>query len=193
VVAFGSAVSHALHATCHFLDAPCYFALKSRHKTKEGVPGYSMLSWHLTLLAMAPYDEWRRAMQHIEKHVYPKQQQNDGGQMRISLLSDAHITRNSKVCSPSPSYDRGMYPHYIHAQGQFIQTLLSEKVEAGVPATGRRFALDGIFTPHGVRIPMTRFPEREAIAFMATSMMLPVRNPPPCCLLYSDMCDICGA
>jgi hypothetical protein len=72
-----------------------------------------------------------------------------------------------------------MPPYYIHAQGQFIQTLLSEKVEAGVPATGRRFALDGIFTPQGVRIPMTRFPEREAIAFMATSMMLPVRHPPP--------------
>jgi len=99
VIAFGSQVSHALHTACHFLKAPCYFAIKSRHKTKEGIPGYSMLSWHMTLLAMAPYDDWRMAMQHIEAHVYPKQQQKQqaDGQMHISLLSDMHITRNSKV------------------------------------------------------------------------------------------------
>ena len=59
-------------------------------------------------------------------------------------------------------------------QGQFIQTLLSEKVEAGIPATGRRFTLDGIYTPHGIPINMTNVQEREAISFMATSMVLPV-------------------
>ena len=94
VIGFGSAISQALHSVCRFLDTPCYFALKSRHKTKPGLPGYSMLSWHMTLLAMAPYDDWRRAMQYLEKHVYP---QHHEGPMRISLLSDAHITRNSKV------------------------------------------------------------------------------------------------
>jgi hypothetical protein len=92
VVAFGSAVSHALHAECRFLDAPCHFALKSRHKTKDGVPGYSMLSWHLTLLALAPYNDWRRAMLHIEKHVF-----SNHPATHVSHLSDAHITRNSKV------------------------------------------------------------------------------------------------
>ena len=99
MIAFGSAVSNALHTACHFLNAPCYFAIKSRHKTKQGMPGYSMLSWHMTLLAMAPYDDWRRAMQHIEAHVYPKQQKREASHthMQISLLSDLHITRNSKV------------------------------------------------------------------------------------------------
>ena len=92
VVGFGSAISHALNKVCGFLHTPCHFALKSRHKTAAG--GYSMLSWHLTLLATAPYAQWRLAMQYMEKHVYPKRHD---GPMRMSLLSDGHITRNSKV------------------------------------------------------------------------------------------------
>lgn len=176
VVRFGSAVSHALHSECRFLDAPCYFALKSRHKTKEGVRGYSNLSWHLTLLGLAPYADWRRAMLYVEKHVYPRHQQQ-GGSMHISLLSDAHITRNSKVLFHF--YSSNIDSHHAassHSQGQFIQTLLSEKVEPGVPATGRRFTLDGIFTPDGCAINLVNAPEREAISFMATSMVLPVRH-----------------
>ena len=47
-------------------------------------------------------------------------------------------------------------------------------MEAGVPATGRRFTLDGIYNPDGVPLDMSAVPEREAISFMATSMVLPV-------------------
>lgn len=72
---------------------------------------------------------------------------------------------------------------YNTTQGQFIQTLFSEKVEPGVPATGRRFALDGIFTPDGKPIHMASIPEREAISFMATSMVLPVCAFCRCCCL----------
>jgi hypothetical protein len=61
-----------------------------------------------------------------------------------------------------------------HTQGQFIQTLFSEKVEAGVSATGRRFTLDGIFTPDGVPIHLASIPHLNAISLMATSMVLPV-------------------
>jgi hypothetical protein len=167
VVAFGSALSHALHETCGFLHQPCYFALKSRHKpAADG--SYAMLSWHMTLLAQAPYEQWRMAMQFVEKHVYPKQK---NGAMRMSQLSDAHITRNSKVRFVLLVFASGVNPS---PQGQFIQTLFSEKVQPGVPATGRRFTLEGIYTPDGKPLDTASFQEAEALALMATSMSLPV-------------------
>ena len=73
--------------------------LAHRHKRRAEDGLYSGLSWHVTLLAVAPYREWRSAMQYMEQHVYPKYREDS---MRMSLLSDLHITKNSKA-SPRSS------------------------------------------------------------------------------------------
>jgi len=40
-----------------------------RHTKKRAEPSYQKLSWHVTFLARAPYQEWRMAMQYIEKEA----------------------------------------------------------------------------------------------------------------------------
>ena len=45
-----------------------------------------------------------------------------------------------------------------------------------MPATGRRFTLEGIYTPDGKPLDTARFQEPEALALMATSMSLPVNH-----------------
>jgi hypothetical protein len=131
VVRLGSSISLFLESL-GFTRTACYFALKSRHQ-REG-EGYKKLSWHVTLLAFAPYSEWRAIMQHLESHGYSQEirtllkEKQTPNPLAVSallqnkdkwiaaLLTDAHILANSK--------------------GQYLQTLHSEKVEPGAPATG---------------------------------------------------------
>jgi len=63
------------------------------------------------------------------------------------------------------------------AQGQFIQTLHSEKVEAGVPPSGQRFALEGIFDAQGTALDLKRMHEPHTLALLATSLALQVSLP----------------
>ncbi len=62
------------------------------------------------------------------------------------------------------------------AQGQFIQTLHSEKVEPGLPPSGQRFILEGIFDPLGRPLPLSSMHEPDTLALLATSLALPVRS-----------------
>ena len=115
VVGFASAISLALHATCGFLPKPCHFAIKTRSvscmslslntereqlnpvdRHKKSGDHYVKLSFHLTLMAMAPYEVWRQAMQYVERHLFPEMKKKEPAQ-RVVLLNDLHITNNSKV------------------------------------------------------------------------------------------------
>ena len=163
VVGFASAISLALHATCGFLPKPCHFAIKTRSvscmslslntereqlnpvdRHKKSGDHYVKLSFHLTLMAMAPYEVWRQVMQYVERHLFPEMKKKEPAQ-RVVLLNDLHITNNSKVHTALTLFffwRREVIPTV--PQGQFIQTLHSEKVEAGLPASGQRFRLQGI-------------------------------------------------
>lgn len=138
VIRLGQAISGFLLFS-GFTRSGCSFALKTRHQ-KEG-NGYRKLSWHVTLLAFAPYSEWRQAMLHTERMGYSVEIKKllrhkqaylagssaipDGVNMQAllagnpwiaALLADSHILANSK--------------------GQYLQTLCSEKVDPATPATG---------------------------------------------------------
>lgn len=170
---FGSSISRFLQSI-GFTRNACFFALKSRHQPLLEGGGYKKLSWHLTLLAFAPYTEWRKAMHYTEKNGYsadikmhikqkdaymngtsptPKLSIDDGWQ--AALLADSHILANSK--------------------GQYLQTLLSEKVEAGTPATGIRFQFEGVYNSSGIlqrEILRAGSSEAELMAYVVTSMSM---------------------
>jgi hypothetical protein len=119
-----------------FTRTCCPFALKTRHQRHEEGGSYKKLSWHLTLMAFASYSEWRQVMQFAEKKGYPaeikkfirmKKSILDGSAAvaeplarnnvwLAAILADSHILANSK--------------------GQYLQTLHSEKVDPGTPASG---------------------------------------------------------
>ena len=96
----------------------CPHDARGRHKKLSDGKHYQKLSWHITLMALAPYETWRNAMQYIEKKVRPLRptrqhmtvlgqvfppQCKDDGLFRVAALSDGHITNNSKVCLPFAS------------------------------------------------------------------------------------------
>lgn len=128
-------------------------------------------------MAFAPYSIWRRAMQYTEKNGYSpeiktlikekatispnsratvgKMLGNKDDQWVAALLTDSHILANSK--------------------GQYLQTLNSEKVEPGAPATGIRFAFDGLYNHQGVLQPDILPPgsaEWKLLAYAATSLAM---------------------
>jgi hypothetical protein len=167
VISLGTSISCFLQKV-GFTRTACHFALKSRHQ--KGERGFKKLSWHLTLLALAPYSYWREAMQYTEKFGYSsqvkkliKQKGGNGGELLktdgwvAALLADSHILANSK--------------------GQYLQTLHSEKVEAGVTATGKRFHFDGLYNHKGE---MQReffereTPDRQLMEYIATSLSMQV-------------------
>jgi len=47
-------------------------------------------------------------------------------------------------------------------------------VEAGVPASGQRFTLEGIYDPQGKKLDLSRMHEPKTLAILASSMALPV-------------------
>ena len=82
---------------------------------------------------------------------------NKDDQWVAALLTDSHILANSK--------------------GQYLQTLNSEKVEPGAPATGIRFAFDGLYNHQGVLQPDILPPgsaEWKLLAYAATSLAMQV-------------------
>ena len=134
--------------------------------------GYKKLSWHITLMAFAPYSDWRRAMRFTEIHGYSADiktslKQKDAylngslpsptnyDEWGVALLADSHILANSK--------------------GQYIQSLHSEKVEAGTPATGIRFKFEGVYNHNGLlhrEILQLGSSEADLMAYVATSMSM---------------------
>jgi hypothetical protein len=157
VISLGSSISQFLQRV-GFTRSACHFALKSRH---QALPeGYKKLSWHLTLMAFAPYPEWQQAMRYTEKVGYSKEvrtlikQKGPARSLKTdrwiaAVLADSHILANSK--------------------GQYLQTLHSEKVEAGVAATGKRFEFDGVYNSMGQR---EERPICQVLAYAATSLSM---------------------
>ena len=157
VISLGSSISQFLQRV-GFTRSACHFALKSRHQVLP--EGYKKLSWHLTLLVLAPYPEWQQAMRYTERVGYSKEvktlikQKGPAGALKTdkwiaAVLADSHILANSK--------------------GQYLQTLHSEKVEAGVNATGKRFQFDGVYNHLGQR---EESPICELLAYAATSLSM---------------------
>lgn len=135
VIRMGTSISQFLQ-TVGFTRTRCSFALKTRHQRVDSDGSYKKLSWHLTLMAFASNSEWRNVMQFTEKKGYPTEIKNfihtkksylDGSTTVVEplardnawlavILADSHVLSNTK--------------------GQYLQTLHSEKVDPGNPASG---------------------------------------------------------
>ncbi len=123
-------------------------------------------------MAFAPYSAWRKVMHYTEKQGYSANikahlKQKDAylngtlppptkyDEWGVALLADSHILANSK--------------------GQYIQSLHSEKVEAGTPATGIRFKFEGVYNHNGLlqrEILRPGSSEANLMAYVATSMSM---------------------
>ena len=55
-----------------------------------------------------------------------------------------------------------------------MQTLYSEKVEAGIPASGQRFVMEGVYDSKGTLLNLQNMQEPQTLALLATSLALPV-------------------
>ena len=88
-----------------------------------------------------------------------------------AVLADSHILANSK--------------------GQYLQTLNSEKVEAGVVATGRRFTFDGLYNSKGELQMIREAPDSQVMHYVATSLSMQVVNDTQSCIRRQKANNVC--
>ena len=70
VLALGSNMAQAF-VDMGFASSMCHFAVKTRHRKGVNVGEYRKLSWHVTLLLLAPYTRWRDAILQVERSFFP--------------------------------------------------------------------------------------------------------------------------
>ena len=141
----------------------CRFAITTRHRFTEDMR-IQKLSWHITLLALAPYPAWRAAMRHVEHCCFP------------AWVAHAQKSRSAPLTNAqlrSPWCAAVFYDFCISAnsKGQYIQTLYSTKVPVTVKQP-HAFVFHGMFAPDGQRAKYPFLDDFRA-QFLATSIAMP--------------------